>query len=102
MAEKTNSVIILVVKGFNGSILKTIASARKPVGSLYKLLTAEILVSYFFSFNVLTKPGQKGDQKDHERNLEKGVFHMVPRSQEKLLCAYVNNTILRTPAGIKH
>lgn len=58
--------------------------------------------SGFFSFYVLTKPGEKGDQKDHERNFRKGLFHMVPRSQEKLLCAYVHNAILRTPAGIKH
>lgn len=48
MAEKTNSAIVLVVKVFNSSILKTIASARKPVGSLYALLMAEILVFYFF------------------------------------------------------
>lgn len=56
MAEKTNSAIVLVVKVFNSSILETIASARKPVGSLYALLMAEILVFYFFfSFYVLTK-----------------------------------------------
>lgn len=103
MAEKTNSVTILVVKVFNDSILKTIASARKPVGSLYTLLMAEILVFYFFSCYVLTKPGKKKeDQKDHKRNFGKGVFHMVPRRQEKLLRAYAHNTLLRTPAELKH
>lgn len=58
------------------------------------------LILFFFSFYVLTKPGEKGDQKDHEWNFGKSVFHSIPRRQEKLLC--VHNAMQRTPAGIKH